>query len=242
MDERAKDTPLDRIRALTCDVFGTVVDWRRGVIEAGAELERRTGVAVDWEELADAWRRGYEPAMAAVRSGARPWATIDVLHREILDRLLSERGVALEEAERRWLNAAWHRLPAWPDVHSGLGRLRRRYTTCALSNGNVSLLVDLARYNEMCWDCVLSAELAGDYKPQPVVYSRAAELLDLQPAQVLMVAAHDHDLNGARAVGCATAFLPRPDEWGPGAGAEVPDGTHDIVAGNFNALADALGA
>ena len=242
MNAEATSAPLDRIQALTCDVFGTVVDWRRGVMDAGRELEKRTGVAADWAELAGAWRRGYKPAMEAVSSGARPWATIDVLHREILDRLLTERGLSLPEEDRRWLNLAWHRLPAWLDVVAGVDRLGRRFVVSALSNGNVSLLVDLARYSRMSWDCVLSAELAGDYKPQPVVYLRAAALLGLEPPQVLMVAAHDHDLLGARAAGFATAFVPRPQEWGPDAAAETPTERHDTEAGDFEALAEALGA
>ena len=242
MDTEPASAPLDRIRALTFDVFGTVVDWRRGVVEAGRDLERRTGIAADWAELAEAWRRGYEPAMEAVRSRARPWATIDVLHREILDHLLTERGLPLQEHDRRWLNLAWHRLPAWPDVVSGVDRLRRRFVVSALSNGNISLLVDLARYNRMSWDCVLSAELADDYKPQPGVYLRAAELLGLEPQQVLMVAAHDHDLLGARAAGFATAFVPRPREWGPEAAGETPTERHDTEADDFDALAEALGA
>lgn len=230
------------MRALTFDIFGTVVDWRGGVIAAGEALQRRTGVVADWGEVALAWRRGYEPAMQPIRASRRPFARIDVLHREILDAVLAERGIDLGEADRQWLNDAWHRLPAWPDVAAGLQRLRRRFVVAALSNGNVSLLVDLARHNDMAWDCVLSAENAQQYKPEPRVYETAAQLLGLAPKQIMMVAAHEQDLDGAREVGFATAFVPRPDEWGPGAGAEQPQRHPNVVADDFVQLAEAKDA
>ena len=232
----------DGVEALTFDVFGTLVDWRSGVIAAGRQLQERTGIAADWAAFADAWRDGYEPAMEEVRSGRRPWERIDVLHGEILDRLLVERGMRLSADDRHWFNHAWHRLPAWPDVRAGLACLRGRFTVAALSNGNVSLLEDLARYNALGFDHVLSAEHARAYKPQPKVYATAAARLNLSPERVLMVAAHDDDLRGARAVGFRTAFLPRPTEWGPNGSAEVPAEPHDLTVADCAALADALGA
>ena len=231
----------ESIDALTFDVFGTVVDWRRGVINAGRELHGRTGQTTDWVRLAHGWRGGYEPVMEEVRSGRRPWESIDVLHGEILDRLLAEHGLRLDADERRWFIYAWHRLPAWPDVQAGLARLRRRFTVCALSNGNVSLLEDLASYNALGFDHILSAEHARTYKPLSSVYMAGASRLKLPPERILMVAAHDDDLRGARAVGFATAFLPRPAEWGPNGSAEVPAEPHDLTVSDCVALADVLG-
>lgn len=230
------------IEAVTFDVFGTLVDWRTGVIDAGRELRGRTGIDTDWARLADAWRGGYEPAMEEVRSGRRPWVSIDVLHREILDRLLAERGPEIEEDDRRRLNHAWHRLPSWPDVREGLERLRGRFRVCALSNGNVLLLEDLASYNRLRFDRILSAEHARTYKPAPAVYTTAAARLSLPPERILMVAAHDDDLRGARAVGFRTAFLPRPQEWGPNGNAEAPAAPHDLTAADCIALAETLRA
>ena len=232
----------ESIDALTFDVFGTLVDWRSGVFDAGRELHGRTGQGTDWARLADAWRGGYEPAMEPVRSGRRPWEPIDVLHGEILDRLLAERGLGFHADDRRWFIHAWHRLPAWPDVRIGLERLRSRFTVCALSNGNVSLLEDLATYNALGFDHILSAEHARTYKPLPAVYTTAASRLNLPPERILMVAAHDDDLRGARAVGFRTAFLPRPTEWGPNGSAEVPAEPHDLTVADCAALADALEA
>lgn len=232
----------ETIDALAFDVFGTLVDWRAGVIDAGRELSRRTGVETDWARFADEWRGGYEPAMEPVRSGRRGWEPIDVLHAEIMDGLLAARGLEMDAADRRWLNGAWHRLPAWPDVRAGLERLRSRFTVCALSNGNVSLLEDLARCNGLAFDRILSAEHARTYKPMPAVYATAAARLRLPPERILMVAAHDDDLRGARAVGYRTAFLPRPREWGPDGGAEKPAAAHDLTAADCTALAAALGA
>lgn len=233
---------LESVEALAFDMFGTVVDWRSGVIAAGRQLRERTGITTDWTAFADSWRCGYEPAMEEVRSGRRPFELIDVLHGEILDRLLSDWDIRLSSDDRHWLNQAWHRLPAWPDMHAGLERLLRKFTVCALSNGNVSLLEDLASYNVLSFDYVFSAEHARAYKPQPAVYATAAVRLKLPPERILMVAAHDEDLRGARAVGFRTAFLQRPDEWGVGSGAEVPAMLHDVTVSSCLALADALQA
>jgi 2-haloacid dehalogenase len=232
------------IKALACDVFGTVVDWRGSLIREGEQLARARGVRVDWAAFADAWRAGYQPAMARVRRGELPWTILDALHRSILDDLLDRFAITgLDEADVDHLNRAWHRLLPWPDSVAGLNRLRARYVLATLSNGNVSLLVDMARNAGLPWDCVLSAELAGHYKPDPEVYAMAARLLGVQARQVLMVAAHPSDLEAARRVGLATAYVHRPLEYGPGAPSEpVPPGAFDVVASDFLDLATQLGS
>lgn len=233
---------LAQVEALTFDVFGTVVDWRGSILRAGAVWEQRYGVTCDWAALADAWRAGYQPAMARVRSGEWPWQTIDALHRRILDDLLPRFGLnGLDEAARDHLNRVWHRLEPWPDARGGLERLRGRYLVATLSNGNMSLLANMAKHADLRWDMILSAELARHYKPDPEVYLTAAELLGLAPAQVLMVAAHTHDLQAAQACGLRTAYVHRPHEYGPGrAVPSRPDVPVDIVATDFDDLADQL--
>jgi 2-haloacid dehalogenase len=238
-------SPLARtVKALTFDVFGTVVDWRSSIIREGQLLGAAKGLKVDWARFADAWRAGYAPAMSRVRKGDLPWTTIDALHRQILNELVKQftlKGLSEEETER--LNRVWHRLLPWPDSVSGLNRLRSRYVLATLSNGNMSLLVNMAKNAGLPWDCVLSAELARRYKPDPEVYQMAARLLDLPPAQVVMVAAHTGDLQAARKVGFRTAFVSRPLEHGPDAKRPaVKDGAFDIVARDFLDLAERLGA
>lgn len=231
------------VKALTFDIFGTVVDWRGSIIREGRQVWSERGVDVDWEAFADSWRGGYEPAMRRVRNGDLPWMNIDSLHRLILDDLLARYGVnGLAEGEKDQLNRVWHRLDPWPDVADGLKRMRRRAIVAALSNGNVALLVNMARHGGLCWDCVLSAELAEHYKPDPEVYQTAAALLGLEPHQVMMVAAHNGDLKGAQAVGFRTAFVHRPREYGPNQTTDlVPDPSIDVVAKDFMELADLLG-
>jgi 2-haloacid dehalogenase len=234
---------LSAVRALTFDVFGTVVDWRGSIIREGRQLGRAKGLRVDWPAFADAWRGGYAPAMDRVRRGELPWTTIDVLHRQILDRLLDDFGVrVLTEAEKDDLNRAWHRLKGWPDSARGLRRLRRRYIVATLSNGNVALLTNMAKHAGLPWDCILSAELARHYKPDPEAYLTAAALLNLTPAQVMMVAAHQGDLRAAAALGFRTAFVPRPLEFGPDRAPDLtPDPDFDLVAADFLDLATRLG-
>ena len=233
---------LDDVQALVFDVFGTLVDWRSGVArEARAALGAR-GPSIDGEAFADAWRAQYQPVMEEVRSGRLPFSRLDELHRRGLDRVLRDFGLdAVDEATRAGLNLAWHRLDAWPDVGPGLARLRRRFRLAPCSNGNIALMVDLARRNGWHWDAVLGAELARDYKPKPVVYLSAAAAFDLDPAQVLMVAAHSSDLAAAAAVGLRTAFIARPDEHGPGRGEQRAGVEVDWSAGSLTALADLLG-
>ncbi len=206
---------LKSVKAIAFDVFGTLVDWYGSLVREGETLTARTGLEVDWHKLAKAWRAGYGPAMQKVNDGLVPWETIDILHGQILEELMPRFGMAgLSPGDVQELNLAWHRLENWPDVQVGLARLRDKYILAPLSNGNVSLLVDLARFNGWIWDCVLSCELAGKYKPHPAVYLTAAQLLGLAPHEVLMVAAHTSDLEGARNAGLRTGFLSRPREFG----------------------------
>lgn len=232
------------IKALTFDVFGTVVDWRGSIIREGQQLAARKGYAVDWGKFADAWRSGYGPAMNKVRSGEMPWTTIDVLHRHILDELIIEFGLSgLSETERVDFNNAWHRLSPWQDTVAGLQRLKSHFIITTLSNGNVSLLTNMAKNANLPWDTVLSAELAGHYKPDPRAYLKAAELLDLEPREILMVATHPSDLRAAATTGLRTAYVIRPLERGAGKPINRnPDGDFDIIAEDFLDLAQQLGA
>ena len=203
------------IKALVFDVFGTLVDWHTEVRQAGEQAGRSVGSTRNWSRFALDWRAGYGPAMAAVNEGQIPWQTIDGIHRTILDELLAGYGLeTLEEADKQELNQVWHRLPAWPDVGKGLNHLRRDFLIAPLSNGNVSILIDLARTNGWHWDCVLSSELAGKYKPDPSVYRTATRLLNLDPSEIMMVAAHAGDLEAAASTGMTTAWIHRPMEFG----------------------------
>jgi 2-haloacid dehalogenase len=230
------------VKALVFDVFGTVVDWRGSIIREGRALGRAKRLRVNWAAFADAWRAGYRPAMARVRSGELPWTSIDRLHRLILDDLLRQFGIrSLGEKEIDHLNRAWHRLRPWPDARRGLARLKRGYTIATLSNGNVALLVDMAKHARLPWDCVLSAELFRHYKPDPETYLGAARMLGLAPAQVMIVAAHKDDLFAAKACGLRTAFVRRPREFGPGVRLDLaPERAFDVNADDFLQLADRL--
>lgn len=240
------------IRALVFDVFGTVVDWRASIVREGQALSATKGLRVDWPAFADAWRAGYVPAMqramASRPDGERAWASIDVLHREILESLLARFGLdGLNEAERVHLNRVWHRLDPWPDSVRGLRRLKSHFVISTLSNGNIALLVDMAKHARLPWDCVLSGELVRRYKPDPEVYRMAARLLGVECERVLMVAAHPGDLRGAQRAGLRTAYVTRPLERGPNpSGAAPPDALaddrFDLVAADFNDLASRLGA
>ena len=231
------------IKALTFDVFGTVVDWRASLIREGEALGRAKGLAVDWGRFADAWRGMYQPAMDRVRSGAQPWTKLDDLHRASLDTLLGEFKIGgLAEAEIDALNRAWHRLDPWPDAVPGLTRLRTRYVLATLSNGNVALMVNMAKRAGLPWDAILGAEVARAYKPQPECYLTTAALLGLRPEQCLMVAAHNGDLVAASKCGLRTAFVPRPAEHGPGQTRDLrADHSFDVVARDFLDLASQLG-
>lgn len=232
----------DGVGALFFDVFGTLVDWRGGVArEAEARLAPR-GFTLDWLAVADAWRDEYQPALEDVRSGATAFSKLDALHRRNLERILPRFGVAnLPEDVLADLNLAWHRLDAWPDVPGGLARLRRRFLLAPVSNGNISLMVALARRNDLAWDAILGAEVAGDYKPKPRVYHAACEAFDLPPERCMMVAAHGSDLAAAAAQGLRTAHIARPDE-SPRYGEAGPSVPVDVAVAGLDALADRLGA
>lgn len=232
------------IRALTFDVFGTVVDWRTSVIAEGQALGREKNIDIDWVAFADAWRGLYQPAMTKVREGEIGWIKLDILHRMNLDQLLTEFGIEgrLSEEELQDFNRAWHRLRPWPDVVSGLIRLKRKYILGTLSNGNVALMVNLAKHSGLPWDVILGAEVAGHYKPQPEAYRNAVNLLDLDPGQVALVAAHNGDLHAAAKEGMRTIFVGRPTEYGPQQTTDLAADTDiDIVADDFNDLAARLG-
>ncbi|MGB6534646.1 MAG: haloacid dehalogenase type II [Xanthobacteraceae bacterium] len=230
------------VKALFFDVFGTLVDWRGSIAREAKGLLEPHGHALDWLDFADAWRGEYQGAMDEVRSGRIGFRKLDVLHRRNLDLILPRFGLAdLGEDDRRNLNLAWHRLDAWPDVSRGLHRLKRRHRLAPLSNGNISLMVDLARRNDFPWDAILGAEIAGDYKPKPRVYLAAAEALDLPAAECMMVAAHTFDLKAAAGQGMRTAHIARPNEPGPGKGEAAPAEPMDIAAGSLEDLATQLG-
>jgi len=238
----AADPKLSAVKALTFDTFGTVVDYRSSIIAEGQALGRAKGLMVDWAKFADAWRAGYAPAMNRVRQGELPWTKLDRLHRMTLDRLLVEFKITgLSDMETDHLNRVWHRLRPWPDSVSGLTRLKKKFVIGPLSNGNVALLTNMAKHAGLPWDCILGAEVARHYKPDKETYLTAAELLDLTPSEIMMVAAHQNDLAAAHALGFRTAFVPRPKEGPNGEKNLTPDPRWDIVAADFNALAATLG-
>jgi 2-haloacid dehalogenase len=232
------------VRALAFDVFGTVVDWRGSNAAEAAAIAADRGIDGDWEAFADAWRAGYAPAMDRVRRGELPWMNIDALHRLILDSIVARFGLdELDEAARAHLNRAWHRLRPWSDSVDGLARLKRRFTITTLSNGNFSLLTNMARHAGLPWDCVISAELFGHYKPDPEAYQGTARLLDIPTSELMLVAAHPGDLRAAKKQGCRTAYVIRPLEFG--AGQPLPEyvaDEFDLVANDFVHLARQLGA
>jgi len=234
---------MTTVRAMFFDVFGTLVDWRTGVAREAEMLLQPIGYSLDWAAFADAWRGEYQPGMEEVRSGRIPFSKLDVLHRRNLERFLPRFGPRnLSNDVLHELTLAWHRLDAWPDVPSALARLSKRFLLAPVSNGNVSLMVNLARRNDFPWDAILGAEIAGDYKPKPRVYLAACEAFDLDPAQCMMVAAHSSDLAAAAACGLQTGHIARPDEHGPGTGERAPTVKVDVAGADLNDLAGKLGA
>ena len=237
---------MEHVRALLFDVFGTVVDWRQGVArQARPFLARHCAKTHDATLFADAWRKRYQPAMEAVRSGRRAFVGLDVLHRENLEAVLAEIGIdaaRIDPAELDELNLAWHRLDPWPDVLPGLARLRQKFIVAPLSNGNIILMLDIAKRAGIPWDAILGAEVVQAYKPTPQAYLRTVDLLGMRPEQVCLVAAHNNDLAAARACGLKTAFVLRPTEHGPQQTSDLqPEQAWDVVAGDFCELAGALG-
>jgi len=237
---------MSYIQALLFDVFGTVVDWRSCVAREAAPFLSRYGASADPHAFADAWRRRYAPAMEEVRAGRRGYVRLDVLHRENLLAILPDFGIdpaGVPETEIDSLNHAWHRLDPWPDSVAGLTRLKQRFIIAPLSNGNIRLMIDIAKRAGLPWDAILGAELVQTYKPRPEAYLGTADILGLPPSAICMVAAHNSDLAAARACGLRTAFIPRPTEHGPGQTTDfVPADAWDFVADDITVLADQLGA
>ena len=231
------------VRALFFDVFGTLVDWRTSVAREAENILGMLGHQLDWIAFADAWRAEYQPGMEEVRSGREPFAKLDALHRQGLVRLLPRFGLQnLSDDVLDDLTLLWHRLDAWPDVPAALGRLKRKFIIAPVSNGNISLMVDLARRNNFPWDVILGAEIARDFKRKPRVYLAACEALDLAPAQCMMVAAHSDDLTAAAALGLRTAHTARVNEYGPNTGEATPTTEVDFAVRHLAELADRLGA
>ncbi len=229
------------VKALFFDVFGTLVDWRTSIARETKTVLEPHGHALDWPAFADAWRGEYQGAMEEVRTGRIGFRKLDALHRRNLDLILPRFGLgSLGERERRELNMAWHRLDAWPDVAAGLARLKSRYWLAPVSNGNVSLMIDLARRNDFPWDAILGAEFARDYKPNPSVYLGAVDAFGLEPHDCMMVAAHSSDLAAAAELGLRTAHIARPDEKGKCRGEAAPNVSVDVAAGDLKDLADKL--
>jgi 2-haloacid dehalogenase len=237
-NERMQTNPLPNPKILAFDVFGTVVDWHSGI----SREVRALRPAVNGEKFALAWRAGYQPAMRRVMSGEIGWTLIDDLHRLILDQILGQFGLTnLTEAEKQFLNKAWHRLDPWPDVVTGLTRLKSRFTICTLSNGNIGLLANMAKHGGLPWDCILSAEVFRAYKPDPATYLGVAKVFDVPPAEVMLVAAHHDDLAAARACGLQTAYIERPFEFGANTSKDIsPDPDNTLHAQDFLELADQL--
>ncbi|HXX46494.1 MAG TPA: haloacid dehalogenase type II [Candidatus Acidoferrales bacterium] len=244
----APANPL-RVKALVFDVFGTVVDWRGSIIKEGEQWGREKNLQIDWGKFADRWRAGYGPSMDKVRKGQLPWMKLDDLHRMILDDLLKEFNITgLTEEEKQHWNRVWHRLYGWPDAVEGLTRLKKNYIIATLSNGNVSLLVEMAKFAGLPWDTVFGSDLFHHFKPDREVYLGAADLLSMKPSEVMMVAAHPPDLNAAASCGLRSGLVPRPLEGGPNrtppppvtANATAPSVAFDVTAKDFIDLAAKL--
>jgi 2-haloacid dehalogenase len=233
----------DDVQALLYDVFGTVVDWRASIIEDLTRFGAEKGLKADWAAFADEWRGLYQPGLEQVRSGKRPWTILDVLHRESLDTLLVKHGLTgLREADKVHINKVWHRLKPWPDAVEGLTRLKKRYIIGTLSNGNVGLLTRMAKNAGLPWDVILGAETARAYKPLPQAYLASAELLNLEPGQVMLVAAHNGDLAAAASAGLRTGFVARPGEYGPNQKRDFKaEREWEVVTDSFIGLAKAMG-
>jgi 2-haloacid dehalogenase len=235
---------MNNLKAVLFDTFGSVVDWRGSLIAELGAFGTARGLAVDWVAFTDAWRGAYKPSMDRVRSGELPWTILDDLHRASLEQLVAQFDVTgLDEADLDHLTRAWHRLHPWPDAVPGLTRLKRQYIIGPLSNGNIALLVNMAKFSALPWDVVFGSETFHHFKPDPEVYLGACALLGLQPEQVMMAAAHNYDLAAARALGLRTGFFARPTEYGPHQTRDTrADSDWDIIATDITDLAAQLGA
>jgi 2-haloacid dehalogenase len=237
------EAPIPGLRALFFDVFGTLVDWRTSVAREAEGILSALGYNLDWIAFADAWRAEYQPGMEEVRTGRIPFSKLDVLHRRNLVRLLPRFGLEnLSDEVIDDLTQVWHRLDAWPDVPAAMARLKKKFWIAPCSNGNISLMVDLARRNDLPWDAILGSEVAGDYKPKPKVYLAACDAFSLEPAQCMMVAAHSRDLAAAAKLGLRTGHTARVNEYGPNTGEAKPTVPVDVAAKDLAELADKLGA
>jgi len=235
---------ISAVKALVFDVFGTVVDWRSSLIADFTEWGETRGINADWTALVDGWRAVYAASMDDVRKHPeRGYVILDVLHRRSLEKLVAQLSIqGLSDADLHHLTMGWHRLHPWADSVSGLARLKTKYIIGPLSNGNVALLTEMAKHAGLPWDLILSAELFVHYKPDPETYLGAARLLCLKPEQVMMVAAHNHDLKAAQTLGLKTAFVARPTEYGPLQKYDFEaTGDWDIVAKDFGAVAERMG-
>jgi 2-haloacid dehalogenase len=233
---------VEGVKALVYDVFGTCTDWRSGVARDAERLLKPLGYNLDWMAFAEAWRALYQPSMEEVRAGRQPFVKLDTLHRRMLDQIRPQFGLEkLDTKVADDLNLAWHRIDTWPDVVPGFVRLKRRFILAPCSNGNIALMVDIARRNNIPWDAILGAEIARDFKPKPAVYLMTAEALNLQPHEVMMVAAHSEDLRSAASNGLRTGHVARPGENGPGTGESAPRIPVDVAAKNMEDLATQLG-
>lgn len=237
------NTSIQPVQALFFDVFGTLVDWRTSVAREAEQVLGALGYRLDWIAFADAWRAQYQPGMEEVRAGRIPFSKLDVLHRHNLQRILPRFELQnLSDEVLNDLTLVWHRLDAWPDVPAALARLKRKFKLAPCSNGNISLMVDLARRNGLAWDAILGSEVAGDYKPKPRVYLAACAAFDLAPEQCMMVAAHSRDLASAAQCGLRTGHIARVNEYGPNTGEPGPTVPVDVAGADLADLADKLGA
>ena len=240
--QAAAALPMPDVKALVFDTFGTLVDWRNGVAREAERILKPMGHDLDWLAFADAWRKEYDPSMEEVRSGRRPFVKLDILHREILERIRPRFMLEkLDEPTLAELNLAWHKLDAWPDVGPAFARLHKRFLMAPCSNGNIALMADVGKRNNLPWDAILGSEIAQGYKPQPKVYLMTCEAFNLKPEQVMMCAAHSRDLSAAQKLGLRTGHVGRPGEGGPGTGEAEPQGSFDVVGKNFHDFADKLG-
>ncbi len=237
----AQPASVSNVKALVYDVFGTCVDWRNGVARDAERILKPLGYDLDWIAFADAWRALYQPTMEEIRSGRAPFVKLDILHRRMLDQIRPKFGLQkLDEKVADDLNLAWHRLDAWPDVPRGFARLHRKYILAPCSNGNIALMADIGRRNNLPWDAILGSEIARDFKPKPRVYLATVEALNLTPGEVMMVAAHSDDLRSAASNGLRTAHVARPQEI-PGVSETAPRVPVDVAARSMEDLADKLG-
>jgi 2-haloacid dehalogenase len=232
------------VRAVLFDTFGTVVDWRSGISSAVRAFAADRGLRFDPDEFADAWRAQYRPSMERVRSGERPFVSLDTLHSENLHIVLRSHGIepsAFAPGELTSLAAAWHFLPPWPDSVEGIRQIKRDFIVGPLSNGNTALLVDMAKTAGLPWDVILGSDISRAYKPSPDAYSKPAALLGLDPGEVMLVAAHNGDLEAARRAGLATAFVARPAEYGPHQASDLrASDDWDLIATSITDLARQL--